>query len=88
MTASTHHDLPLPQPEDMIGFRLTPEQELLVRRAAELSGWTFSEYILCAVLDRAERELHEHAARMDWEHGPRPLTTEPFDSLVGVYGEL
>jgi uncharacterized protein (DUF1778 family) len=72
----------------VIGFRATTDEELVIRKAAELAGWTVTEYVLSAVLDRAERDLYEHAAQSDWDYRDRVATTEPFDSLVGVYGEL
>jgi uncharacterized protein (DUF1778 family) len=90
MTASAEHRLPLPVHGGFIGFRTTAEQELVIRKAAELSGWTVAEYVRSAVLDRAERELYEHAAQVGWEHDTGALTaaaTEPFDSLVSAYGE-
>jgi uncharacterized protein (DUF1778 family) len=91
MTASAQHDLSSPALDGFVGFRTTADQELVIRKAAELSGWTITEYVLSAVLDRAERDLYEHAAQSEWQHGTAAMTaaaTEPFDSLVGVYGEL
>ncbi|HEV7934799.1 MAG TPA: DUF1778 domain-containing protein [Actinomadura sp.] len=88
MTASAYHDLPLPQYDGFIGFRPTQEQERLIRKAAELSGWSISDYVLCAVLDRAEREVHEDAARAEWERNPAPPSIEPFESLIRIYDEL
>jgi uncharacterized protein (DUF1778 family) len=91
MTASTRQRIPFPSHDGFLGFRTTAAQELVIRKAAELSGWTVAEYVLSAVLDRAERDLYEHAAQSEWEYGTAAMTavaTEPFDSLVGVYGEL
>ncbi|MGH3387266.1 MAG: DUF1778 domain-containing protein [Actinomadura sp.] len=91
MTASAKQRIPFPSHDGFIGFRTTAEQELVIRKAAELSGWTVAEYVRSAVLDRAERDLYEHAAQSEWEYGTAAMTaaaTEPFDSLVGVYGEL
>jgi uncharacterized protein (DUF1778 family) len=88
MTASAYRDLSLPPSDGVIGFRPTAEQELVIRRAAELSGWSVTEYVLCAVLDRAEREVHEHAASVEWEYEPSPAAIEPLDSAVHLYGEL
>jgi uncharacterized protein (DUF1778 family) len=90
MTASAEHRLPFPLHGGFIEFRTTADQELVIRKAAELSGWTVVEYVRSAVLDRAERDLYEHAAQAEWEHGTGTLTsaaTEPFDSLVSAYGE-
>ena len=72
----------------IIGFHATADEELVIRKAAELAGWTITEYVHSAVLDRAERDLYEHAARCEWDYRDRTVTTEPFDSLVGIYGEL
>jgi hypothetical protein len=88
MTASAYHDLPLPQYDGFIGFRPTLEQERLIRKAAELSGWSISEYLLCAVLDRAEREVHEHAVRAEGERNPTPPSIEPFESLMRIHSGL
>jgi uncharacterized protein (DUF1778 family) len=90
MTTSVQHRFPFPSHNGFIGFRTTADQELVIRKAAELSGWTVAEYVRSAILDRAERDLYEHAAQSEWEYGTAAMTaasTEPFDSLVSVYGE-
>jgi uncharacterized protein (DUF1778 family) len=88
MTASAHDELPLPHRKGFIGFRTTGEQELAIRKAAELFGWSVSQYVLCAVLDQAERDLHEHAARIEWEAGTGSATAEPLESLIMIHSDL
>jgi uncharacterized protein DUF1778 len=46
---------------EQVGFRATEDECELIRRAAELRGCTMTQYVLCAVLDRAERDLYEEA---------------------------
>ncbi|TDC08447.1 DUF1778 domain-containing protein, partial [Actinomadura bangladeshensis] len=59
MPESVRQDLPA---TEHIAFRISDEQSLVIREAAELIGWTVTEYVLSAALDRAERDLYEHAA--------------------------
>lgn len=70
-----------------IGFRTSPEEDLLIRKAAALHGWTVTQYVLCAVLDRAERDLYEQAARTDWETVYTASSAEPLTSIIEVFGE-
>jgi uncharacterized protein (DUF1778 family) len=90
MTASPHHTPPGEPPRERrigrIGFRTTEDESLLIRKAAELQGWTVTQYVLCAVLDRAERDLYEHAARLDRMDQITHRTAEPLSSLACVYG--
>jgi uncharacterized protein (DUF1778 family) len=65
MGASTHDIAPSRERRlGRIGFRTTAEESLLIHKAAELQGWTVTQFVLCAVLDRAERDLYEHATRV------------------------
>ncbi|MGK5555265.1 DUF1778 domain-containing protein [Actinomadura kijaniata] len=73
MSESVRQDLPAPRPDDHIAFPTTAEQHLVISKAAELLGWTVPQYVLCAALDRAERDLYEHAALND----PPPHPTAP-----------
>ncbi|GAA2092069.1 DUF1778 domain-containing protein [Actinomadura alba] len=88
MTASAQHHLPFSDHNGIIGIRTTADQDRVIRRAAELSGWTVSEFVLCAVLDRAEREVHAHAARVGREGEAAPSELEPMDSIMRLLGEL
>ncbi len=81
MSVSAHRAFP------RLGLRLTEEQNLIIRKAAELQGWTVEEYVLCAVLDRAERDLYEHAARDDWDRVFTATSAEPITSLMEVFGQ-
>lgn len=82
MTASAHDDL-----ARKLGFQTTQDQELLIQKAAELQGLTVDQYILCAVLDRAERDLYTDAATRDWEE-IYPTSAEPLTTMLGVFGEV
>jgi hypothetical protein len=98
MTASAHDTLPGEPPQERrlgrIGFRTSQDESLLIHKAAELRGQTVTQYVLCAVLDRAERDLYEHAAHLDRmdrttqrDGGPGPAgPVEPLSSLICVYG--
>jgi uncharacterized protein (DUF1778 family) len=88
MTASAQHHLPLSDDNGIIGIRTTTDQDFVIRRAAELSGWTVGEFVLSAALDRAEREVHAHAALTGWENGAAPSALEPVDSVMRLLGEL
>ena len=87
MTASARHHLPLSDDNGMISIWTNADQDLVIRRAAELSGWTVREFVLCAVLDRAEREVHAHAARAAEGHEDHALALEPVDSVIRLFGE-
>ncbi|MBO2455654.1 DUF1778 domain-containing protein [Actinomadura barringtoniae] len=62
MSESVRPDLPASRHTDHIEFDLSDEQGLVIRKAADLLGWTVPQYVMSAVLDRAERDLYEHAA--------------------------
>ena len=82
MSVSAHFESP------SVKLPLSEEQNLLIRKAAELQGWTVTEYVLCALLDRAERDLYEHAARTDWETVYPATSAEPITSVMELFGEL
>jgi uncharacterized protein (DUF1778 family) len=70
---------------DRLELRTSEEQHLAIRKAAELVGWTVPQYVLSAALDRAERDLYEHAA----VHRPEPGdggSVEPFVAVVTALG--
>ncbi|MFC6878949.1 MULTISPECIES: DUF1778 domain-containing protein [Actinomadura] len=87
MSESVRQDLPAT--EDPIEFRTTEEQNLVIRRAAELIGWTVPQYVLSAALDRAERDLYEHAAASE-RTAPRIPTdadeAEPYVAVIAALG--
>jgi len=82
MTVSAHGDL-----TRQLGFQTTEDQELLIRKAADLQGLTVDEYLLCTVLDRAERDLYTHAATSDWEE-VYPTSAEPLTTMLRAFGDL
>ncbi|CNE12014.1 Uncharacterized protein conserved in bacteria [Mycobacterium tuberculosis] len=82
MPESVRKDLPA---TEHIAFRISDEQSLAIRRAAELIGWTVTEYVLSAALDRAERDLHEHAAA---EAPADPAGPDPAAPLVALLTAL
>lgn len=79
MPESVRQDLPAVQAH--IALRPSADQLLAIRRAAELVGWTVTDYVLSAALDRAERDLHENAAR---QAAPPPETDPagPYTALL------
>jgi uncharacterized protein (DUF1778 family) len=85
--AASAHNIPLRgQRVERIDFRATKQESVLIRQAADLRGWTVTQYVLCAVLDRAERDLCEHATRS----GPRaPMldsaAAEPLHALANIF---
>jgi uncharacterized protein (DUF1778 family) len=81
MSVSAQRDFP------RLTLRLTEEQDLIIRKAAELQGWTLTEYLLCAILDRAERDLYERAARDDWETVFTATSAEPITTILDIFGE-
>ncbi|WP_433326672.1 DUF1778 domain-containing protein [Spirillospora sp. CA-294931] len=86
MSESAHQDLPVIRNDDRIELGTSGEQHLVIRKAAELLGWTVHQYVLSAALDRAERDLYEHAAA---ERGPTPEPDdppEPFTAVVAALG--
>ncbi|MGP4027995.1 type II toxin -antitoxin system TacA 1-like antitoxin [Actinomadura sp. 3N407] len=74
MSESVRQDLPATQADDHIAFRISAEQILVIRKAAELIGWTVTDYVLSTALDRAERDLYEHAAAVE---AAAPADTDP-----------
>ncbi|QXJ24905.1 DUF1778 domain-containing protein [Actinomadura graeca] len=85
MSESVRQDLPA---TDHIGFQTSTEQSLVIRKAAELIGWTVPEYVLSAALDRAERDLYEHAAALAGTEPtpPETETVEPYVAIVAALG--
>jgi uncharacterized protein (DUF1778 family) len=62
MSESVQEDLPIARPDARIEIMVSPDQNLVIRQAAQLIGWTVEQYVLSTTLDRAERDLAEHAA--------------------------
>ncbi|MEU5878239.1 DUF1778 domain-containing protein [Spirillospora sp. NPDC047279] len=90
MYESVHQDLPVTRLNDHIEFPTSEEQRLVIRKAAELLGWTVPQYVLSAVLDRAERDLYEHAAVHGDSHGGAPAGDEDagLEPMVAVVTAL
>jgi Protein of unknown function (DUF1778) len=63
----------------------TEDEDLIIRKAAELQGWSVTDYVRAAVLDRAERDLYEQAAASDWENGYPATSAEPITSLLDAF---
>lgn len=89
MQPSVHHDLPGAH-DDHIHLHTSAEAHLALRKAAALIGWTVPEYVLSAALDRAERDLYEHAALHDGSPdlpddpvGPSP---DPYMAIAQALG--
>lgn len=82
MSESVRQDLPAARTEDQIAFRTSPEQFLVIRKAAELIGWTVTDYVLSAALDRAERDLYEHAAALEATEPTEKDPTPPYVALL------
>lgn len=87
MSASAHQDLPADRQSGQIEFPVTHEQGLVIRKAAEFLGVSVHEYILCAVLDRAERDLYENAAMQDWSQVFPATSAEPITSIMQAFGD-
>lgn len=88
MSESVRQDLPAPHTDDHIALRLSAEQLLVIRKAAELAGWTVTDYVLCTVLDRAERDLYEHAAALE-ATAPTDFTdTDPANPFLALLSAL
>jgi uncharacterized protein (DUF1778 family) len=90
MTASAH-DIPACEPPrdrriGRIGFRTTEDESLLIHKAAELQGWTVTQYVVCAVLDRAERDLYEYATRVDGMVNGNDAVPAPQDAAPELAG--
>ncbi|MFS2295452.1 MAG: DUF1778 domain-containing protein [Actinomadura sp.] len=81
MSESVHQDLPAARVNDHITLPVSAEQILVIRKAAELVGWTVTDYVLSTVLDRAERDLYEHAAAVE---AAAPAEHDPADPFIAV----
>ncbi len=77
MPELVRQDLPA---TEHIAFGTSADQFLVIRKAAELIGWTVTEYVLSAALDRAERDLYEHAAAVEAATPPTPRTRPALSS--------
>ncbi|GAA2161082.1 type II toxin -antitoxin system TacA 1-like antitoxin [Actinomadura napierensis] len=85
MSESVRQDLPAPGTDDHIVLSTSAEQLLAIRKAAELIGWNVADYVLSAALDRAERDLYEHAAAVRAATPDPPPDTgsaEPYVALL------
>ncbi|MFG1999391.1 DUF1778 domain-containing protein [Spirillospora sp. NPDC048911] len=81
MYESVHQDLPVSHDNGHIEFLTSEEQHRVIRKAAELLGWTVPQYVLSTALDRAERDLYEHAAAHTEQARP---TTPPAEEEAAV----
>jgi len=70
---------------ERIRIPTTEHESALIRRAADLRGWTITQYLLCAVLDRAERDLYEHATRTQQEPSRPEDAAEPLHALANLF---
>jgi len=90
MSESVHQDLPVSPPAGHLELHTTEEQAHALRKAADLVGWTVPEYVLSAALDRAERDLYEHAAQEEQaSRRARPsdrAVCEPYVAVVTALG--
>lgn len=95
MSESVRQDLPVAHRNDRIELRTSEDQALVIRKAAELVGWTVPQFVLSAALDRAERDLYEHAVIQREAHRPAtskqgadpPATNdEPFTAVINALG--
>jgi hypothetical protein len=86
MSESVRDDLPATPADDLIALRTSLDQFLMIRKAAELIGWTVTDYVLSAALDRAERDLYEHAAAQ--EAAPDPPAPDPTAPYVALLAAL
>ncbi|HEU5158357.1 MAG TPA: DUF1778 domain-containing protein [Streptosporangiaceae bacterium] len=85
--AASAHNIPLRDRRiERIGFRTTEHESALIRKAADLRGLTIAQYVLCAVLDRAERDLYAHAAYTQHERSPLDGAGEPLHALANLFG--
>ncbi|MFD0904716.1 type II toxin -antitoxin system TacA 1-like antitoxin [Actinomadura sediminis] len=88
MQPSVHHDLPGAH-DDHIHLHTSAEEHLAIRKAAALIGWTVPQYVLSAALDRAERDLYEHAALHDVHDlpdDPDVPSPEPYMAIAEALG--
>ncbi|MFI0487373.1 DUF1778 domain-containing protein [Actinomadura sp. 9N215] len=72
----------LPAADDHVTLRPSADQLLVIRKAAELIGWTVTDFVLSAALDRAERDLYEHAAALEATTPAETDPTGPFTALL------
>ncbi|MEV4674936.1 MULTISPECIES: DUF1778 domain-containing protein [Actinomadura] len=77
MPEPVRQDLPA---TERIAFPTSADQYLVIRKAAELIGWTVTDYVLSTALDRAERDLYEHAAAQ--EAPPEPDMAAPCTAVL------
>ena len=84
MCESVHQDLPAARVDDHIALPVSAEQILVIRKAAELVGWTVTDYVLSAALDRAERDLYEHAVAMEAAAPTAPTEPGPTDPFIAL----
>jgi uncharacterized protein (DUF1778 family) len=83
MTQQARQVSPISLDRTAIVFRPTEDEDFVIRKAAELQGLSVTDYIRAAILDRAERDLHEHAALSDdWETVYPATSAEPLTSLL------
>jgi hypothetical protein len=85
MSLSDTTALPPSSDQAVITLTLAEDEDLIIRKAAELQGWSVTEYVRAALLDRAERDLYERAAMADWEPVFPATSAEPITSLLGVF---
>jgi uncharacterized protein (DUF1778 family) len=84
--AASAHNVPLPERRiERIGFRTTENESTLIRQAADLRGCSITQYVLCAVLDRAERDLYEHAAHAQHDPSMPASAAEPLHALASLF---
>ncbi|WUH96881.1 DUF1778 domain-containing protein [Spirillospora sp. NBC_00431] len=72
----------LPATDDLITVHPSADQLLVIRKAAELIGWTVTDFVLSAALDRAERDLYEHAAALEAAAPTETDPTGPYTALL------
>jgi uncharacterized protein (DUF1778 family) len=75
MSESVQQALPITRSDDRLEITVSPDQNLVIRKAAQLVGWTVEQYVLSVTLDRAERDLSEQATLQ--RHAPARLLGEP-----------
>jgi uncharacterized protein (DUF1778 family) len=84
--AASARNVPLHEPRiERIRIRTTEDESALIRKAADLRGWTITQYMLCAVLDRAERDLYEHAVRTQENQAEPEGAAEPLHALANLF---
>lgn len=81
MSESVRQNLPAAD-DDRITVHPSADQLLVIRKAAELIGWTVTDFVLSAVLDRAERDLYEHAAALEATTPSETDPTGPYTALL------